>query len=158
MADAHLLTDIRIALHNAQFRPVYSVDVERRRTASDQGQRMLSDLATTSGKDNLAQAIILRLLTPRGELAALAHPEYGSRLHEVVGARNTETTRNLIRLHILEALRHEPRIEKVIEIEVAPHPAPRSDERGRHLVLVRLTVKPIGGTDRLELGPFTLEL
>lgn len=158
MADPHLLTDIRLTLHNAQLRPVYSVDVEHRRVATRQGQRVLADLGTITGKDNLAQAIILRLLTPRGELSALAHPEYGSRLHELVGERNTETTRNLVRLHILEALRNEPRIEEVTEIEVTPHPAPRSDERGRHLVLVRLTVKPIGKTDRLELGPFTLEL
>ena len=55
------------------------------------GAHTLLDYSTLDGRDNLAQAIVMRLLTPRGELAELGHPEYGSRLNELLGAPNTET-------------------------------------------------------------------
>ena len=69
----------------------------------------------------------MRLLTPRGELAELGHPEYGSRLHELIGTPNTETRRGLAKLFVLEASRQEPRIEKVIEVTVTPHPDRRNE-------------------------------
>ncbi len=94
----------------------------------------------------------MRLLTPRGELAALGHPEYGSRLHELIGRQNTETTRNLVKLHILESLAAEPRIEEVVELAVTPAPGTR--ER----VNVLLQVRPVGETAVVAIGPFTLEL
>ena len=39
------------------------------------------DLAVATGRENLAQALLNRLHTRRGALAALGHPGYGSRLH-----------------------------------------------------------------------------
>ena len=51
-----------------------------------------------------------------GELAALGHPDYGSRHHELIGEPNVERTRNLIKLYVLQALRREPRIEKVLAL------------------------------------------
>lgn len=59
------------------------------------------DMGVVRGKQNLAQAVIIRLLTPLGELSPLGHPEFGSRLHEVIGRQNTETQRHLARLYIL---------------------------------------------------------
>ena len=47
------------------------------------------DLDTVSGRTNMAQAIVNRLLTRRGELSKLGHPDYGSRLHELVGNSTT---------------------------------------------------------------------
>ena len=150
--DPQLLTDIRLALRHSELRPVYVADTVERRVTTRQASRVLADLALVSGRDNLGQAVLMRLLTPRGELAELAHPEYGSRLHELIGRPNTETTRNLARLYILESLQQEPRIEKVLEVVVAPSPGTRDR------VDVRLRVQPIRPAGALSLGPFTLEL
>jgi phage baseplate assembly protein W len=153
--DPHLLTDLRLALRHASLRPVYGVGEMERRVTTRQATRVLTDLALVAGRDNLGQAILMRLLTPRGELAELAHPEYGSRLHELIGRQNTETTRHLVRLYILESLAQEPRIAKVLEVAVAPSPGTRDR------VDVLLRVQPIGPNGRngaLSLGPFSLEL
>ena len=147
-----LLSDIRLRLQYAQLRPVYTTDVDRRRVVVQNQSRNLTDLGRVSGRQNLEQAIILRLLTPRGELAALGHPEYGSRLHELVGTPNTEATRNRMRLFILESLQQERRIAEVVEASVT------IGSTGRDRVDVRLRVLPIGETEVLDLGPFTLEL
>jgi phage baseplate assembly protein W len=148
--DRHLLTDIRLGLRDARLRPVYTVDIDRRRVPNQDG--LLEDLGLVQGVDNLGQAVLLRLLTPRGELAELAHPDYGSRLHELVGRVNTETTRNLVKLFILESLQQEPRIAKVEEVTVTPS----SGRRDR--VDVSIRVKPIAATTSVTIGPFTLEL
>jgi phage baseplate assembly protein W len=148
--DRHLLADVRLDLRHAALRPVYAPAVERGRTPNGRGR--LVDLGVALGRDNLAQAVILRLLTPRGELEALGHPSYGSRLHELIGRQNTEGTRNLARLHILESLGSEPRIDEVLELVVAPS----SSHRDR--VDVRLAVRPVGVSGAVIIGPFTLEL
>ena len=152
MANAHLLTDIRLDLLHHELRPVYAVATEQRRVATQQRTLEVTDLRTIEGRDNLGQAVIVRLLTPRGELAPLAHPDYGSRLHELIGRQNTETTRNLVKLHILESLAAEPRIEEVVDLIVTP--APRTRER----VDVLLQVRAVGETAVVSIGPFTLEL
>jgi phage baseplate assembly protein W len=148
--DAHLLSDVRIELRQAALRPVYAVATDSRRVPSRGG--VLGDIGVVSGRDNLGQAVILRLLTPLGELAPLGHPEYGSRLHTLIGDRNSDTRRALVRLYILESLALEPRIEEVVEVAVATNPA----QRGGVDVLVR--VRPVGSQDLVRIGPFTLEL
>jgi phage baseplate assembly protein W len=70
-----------------------------------------TDLVTVAGRENLAQALMLRLLTPRGSLAALGHAQYGSRLHELIGRNKTAALRNLCRAFILEVVAQEPRVE-----------------------------------------------
>src|SRR5262245_57940135 len=100
--DAHLLTDIRLEDIDHRLRHVYAA-VEGGGRIQQKPEQLL-DLDIISGRKNLAQAIVIRLLTPRGELEPLGHPEYGSRLHELVGRENTPTTRNLVKLFILEAL------------------------------------------------------
>lgn len=140
MADRHLLTDLRLRLHHADARPVYTVDSDGR------------DLTVIGGRDNLGQAIVMRLLTPRGELTALAHPDYGCRIWELVGRPNTETTRNLMKLHILEALAAEPRIASIEEVSVDAVPGTRGT------VSVEVRVIPAAATTPVVIGPFTLEL
>jgi hypothetical protein len=76
------------------------------------------DLGVVKNKAALAQALILRLMTERGELEGLGHPEYGSRHHVLVGEPNTERNRNLVKLYILECLRQEPRLERVVSLDV----------------------------------------
>ena len=103
---------------------------------------------------DLAQAdqfIVNRLMTRRGELAPLGHPEYGSRHHELVGEPNTERTRNLVKLYVLEALRQEPRIDKVLRCVVHAEPRPRD------VVRIELTVRLLTSATPLDLVvPFEL--
>ena len=73
----------------------------------------LDDAALVAGIDNAVQAVIHRIKTGKGELADLGHPEYGSRHHELIGQPNSEHNRNLVKLYILQALAHEPRIERI---------------------------------------------
>ena len=86
------------------------------------GADRLVDLATYEGVDNLVQALLLRFLTPAGELAQLGHPDYGSQLHELIGELNTETNRNRAKLFVLQALGLEPRVKQVLAVQVAPNP------------------------------------
>ena len=76
------------------------------------------DLVTVDGVDNLIQALILRLLTPVGDLDELGHPDYGSRLHELIGELNTQTNRNRLKMFTLQAFGGEPRIQQVLSLDV----------------------------------------
>jgi phage baseplate assembly protein W len=145
-----LLTDIRLTVRHRALRPVYEFGIDQRRIPNK--DFALQDVGTVTGIDNLAQAIILRLLTPLGELSDLAHPEYGSRLHELIGRQNTATVRNLAKLHILASLQMEPRIEKVLDVKVEPA------KGARDRINVSLSVKPAGDAPTVTIGPFTLEL
>lgn len=78
------------------------------------------DLALLGGADNLKQALLLRFLTPAGELAPLGHADYGSRLFELIGELNTDTTRNRAKLYVLQALAAEARIKEVLSLQVTP--------------------------------------
>src|SRR5262245_23889322 len=154
MADPQLLRDIRIELTHHELRPVYGVPSHKHTLSVAEGSHTLFDYDTIDGRDNLGQAILMRLLTPRGELTELGHPEYGSRLHELIGAPNTETRRSLAKLFVLEALAQEPRVAKVLEVTVSDHPQ-RTDER-RHLVDIVIRVQPAGAAGEVAIGPFTL--
>ena len=143
---AHLLRDIAVHAVHRELRPVY------RLTETIKLPRRAWDFVPRDGLENLAQAVILRLLTPRGELADLGHPEYGSRVHELIGQENNTTKRNLLKLFILEALKLEPRVEKVAELKVEPSPGARST------VDVLLRVKPVGTSTLVTIGPFAIEL
>lgn len=142
----HLLRDLAIHAIHRELRPVY------RPTETQKLPRRDWDFIPRDGLENLAQAVILRILTPRGELAPLGHPDYGSRVHELVGQENNTTKRNLLKLFILEALKAEPRIEKVVELVVGPSPGTRST------VDVLLRVKPVAIADVVTIGPFAIEI
>lgn len=140
MTDAQLLTDLRLRLHEHALRAVYSLDEQD------------GDLTLLSGRENLGQAIVMRLLTPYGEIEALGHPDYGCRMHELFGRPNTDTTRNLVKLHILEALQAESRIDRIDSVTVEPVAGVDT------LALVEIRIVPVGETDVVVVGPFTLEL
>lgn len=110
------------------------------------------DLLLGDGIDNLTQAIANRLKTRKGELKSLGHPDYGSRHHELIGEPNVDRTRNLIKLYVLQALRDEPRIERVLSATVkAEHTPPRD------VVRIELSVRVIGQPVPLNLVvPFSL--
>jgi len=114
------------------------------------GQR---DLEASDGITTFVQAVANRLKTRKGELAALGHPEYGSRHHELIGEPNVDRTRNLIKLYVLQALRDEPRIEKVLAASVRAEHAPPRDT-----VRIELELRVIGTPTPLNLVvPFSLE-
>jgi phage baseplate assembly protein W len=104
------------------------------------------DLNTVSGRQNLAQALILRLLTPLGSLAHLAHPEYGSRLTELIGQLNDATTRNRARLYTLEALAREPRVREPANLTVETSP----DQP--NVLRIGFSVLPVDDSDPLALA------
>jgi phage baseplate assembly protein W len=78
-----------------------------------------NDLQTLTDVDNLKQALLLRFLTRMGDLTQLGHPDYGSRLYTLIGERNTATNRNRAKLYVLEALAAEPRVARVISVDVS---------------------------------------
>lgn len=104
------------------------------------------DLATAGERENLAQALVVRLLTPRGALAHLGHPQFGCRLVELIGRLNNETTRNLARLHTLEALGEEPRVKDTLGLAVRAHPDMPD------VVRIDFSVLPLGDADPLSLS------
>jgi phage baseplate assembly protein W len=111
------------------------------------------DLLVAEGIAAITQAIANRLKTRKGELAALGHPDYGSRHHELIGEPNVVRTRDLIKLYVLQALRDEPRIEKVLRADVAAEHSPPRDSV-RITLSVRLVREPVP----LNLViPFSLE-
>jgi phage baseplate assembly protein W len=105
------------------------------------------DLATVTKRENLAQAIINRLLTRRGELTTLGHPEYGSRLHELVGELNNLRIRALAELYIRDCLAQERRIEKVRYVTFLP------PERGidRHVLKTTIGIKAVGEVQEFSI-------
>ncbi len=109
-------------------------------SAEPPGAREVVDLQVIEGRENLAQALVLRLLTPLGSLADLGHGSYGSRLGELVGRRKTESLRGLCRAFILEALEGEPRIDRrAVGIAFDP-----SQETPSSFV-VEIAVRPLDG-------------
>jgi phage baseplate assembly protein W len=146
--DAHLLTDLRLEPRDALSPPTFRIAD----TQDDLPRPAVYELEAVAERANLAQALTMRLLTPRGELAALGHPAYGSRLHELLGRPNTATSRGLVRLAVLEALTAERRIAAVVSVEVNPVAS------APHNVAVEAVVQPIPPGEVVRIGPIILEL
>jgi phage gp46-like protein len=110
------------------------------------------DLETLTADNNLKQALLLRFLTRRGELEALGHPTYGSRLFDLLGERNTIGNRNRAKLYVLEALAMEPRVAEVLRVSVETNRADRSQ------IDITVSLRPIYTDTPLNLVfPFFLE-
>ena len=103
-----------------------------------------TDLGLVSGRENLGQALILRLLTQKGALGSLGHPEYGSRLVELIGQLNNETTRNLARLYTIEALSQESRVAQLLDLNV------EASESSPDTLRINFAVLPLN--DDMPLG------
>lgn len=152
MAAPQLLSDIALRFIRSDALSIYEVQDQETRTTAGGRVVRVRDLSVSSNLDNLRQAIEIRLLTPKGELAALGHADYGSRLPDLIGQPNTETNRNLAKLYVIEALKQERRIEKIVSVEVTPAPGQRQ------LIKIFLQVKAIGVQSVIDLGPFTIDL
>jgi len=152
MSNKALLTDLKLRLVDSRALSIYRAEKLEKREVLGGRSLKTRDFTLVSDRDNLAQAVIIRLLTPRGELAALAHPDYGSRLPELIGRRRTETTRNLAKLYVIEALKQERRIAEIIQVTVSDMPG------DRHRITIFIQIKPINDSRIIDLGPFTLDL
>jgi phage baseplate assembly protein W len=147
-----LMTDILVvpgfAAHDATALDlVRAVKPARARGSLGAGATEAIDVQTVEARENLAQALVLRLLTPRGSLAALGHAAYGSRLHELVGERKTDALRNLCRAFVLEAVAQEPRVEdKAVSLDFD-----LAAESGSTFVFT-LGVQPRSGGEPIDLG------
>lgn len=115
--DLWLLPDVE--REHSRFPGADLVTAERPERAAPGGAPPV-DLAIVAGVDNLRQALLLRFLTPVGGLAALGHPRYGCRLHELIGELNNDTTRNRAKMFVLQALAEEPRVAEVLSVSVTP--------------------------------------
>ncbi|HTY90423.1 MAG TPA: GPW/gp25 family protein [Methanocella sp.] len=145
MSDAELYgSDIRLNLETSTDYVGMGADLSVNRKG---------DIQTISGRENLGQALLQRLLTRRGELASLGHPWYGSRLHELIGRPNNQETRDLVRLYAKECVKQEPRVREIVEITVSPQ---GGNPNG---VVLDITVVPIKSNIPMNLiFPFYLEM
>lgn len=110
------------------------------------------DLDIYSDANNLVQALFLRFLTPVGEMEPLGHPDYGSRLSELIGELNNETNRNRAKLFTLQALQAEPRIKEIRSVDVTQNRADRT------IMDIKISVLPVDSDTLLNLVfPFFLE-
>ncbi|MFK8184559.1 MAG: GPW/gp25 family protein [Phormidesmis sp.] len=119
-------------------------------------QNRQRDLAVVNGRENLTQALINRLHTRKGELTALGHPDYGSRLYQLIGELNNQRTRTRTELYVRESLAQESRISEIIDIQFQPTAQSPTIEARTTLVMT-ITVQPIDDEALLTLD-FSLNL
>ena len=98
------------------------------------------DIALARGDDNIVQALALRLKVRRGELAALGWPDYGSRLHELIGEPDLPRTRLKAQVFARDAIEADPRVQQVEAVDVLRIPGER--QTLRLMLAVRLIVAP----------------
>lgn len=98
-----------------------------------------SDLAVVSHADNLRQALLMRLLARRGELAHLGHPDYGSRIDEFMGANLDRLELARLERFVHRTLMSDSRVAAVTWLQVRA----RADTPGA--VDVEATVRAVGG-------------
>lgn len=94
------------------------------------------DIETVSGADNLAQALMMRILVDRGDLGPLGHPRYGSEVSTLIGKPLDRENLELLRRFVKVALLRDPRVESVPSVRVSA----RADIPGAVDVVAR--VKP----------------
>jgi phage baseplate assembly protein W len=94
-------------------------------------------LAEVAGRDNLVQALTLRLLTPYG--SDPFDTGYGLSAGEALtGPQSPRMVRELLRLEIVRTLAADPRVAEVLDVRFAPveHTARRAWEAEVDLELV----------------------
>jgi phage baseplate assembly protein W len=98
------------------------------------------DLTLAVGNDNIVQALTLRLRVRQGELAPLGWPDYGSRLHELIGEPNLPRTHLRLQAFARQAVEADPRVVRVEDARTTVTPGER--DTVRLLLDVRLIDEP----------------
>lgn len=120
--------------------------------ATDLSVKRTGDLETVEGRDLMIQAIRHRLLTRKGEIASLGHPEYGSLLEEVIGEPNIPDTHRIIETLIRDCLKYETRIKNIISVKASP------SDKEKDVVHIFVHVELSGEGDELKITyPLYLE-
>jgi len=101
------------------------------------------DLAQIRYGANLIQSLVNRLRTQIGELEL--HPNYGSRLPEIIGTNATTSTLSLIQLHVRESLLQEPRVDEILSI------VPSFRDVNNQIIDIGITVSAINQLEPLNL-------
>ena len=99
------------------------------------------DFAKISDRENLKQAILLRLSTEKGEYFV---SDYGSELYSVVGKSFDQLLKNRIIGYVNETLLQEPRITSFEVLDVV-------FDSGKKQITVSISVLPEGETTYLNL-------
>jgi phage baseplate assembly protein W len=102
------------------------------------------DIEQVSGTHNLRQALALRILVGRGELAEVGHARYGSRVADLIGEPLDRTNLELLRRYVRQALKEDPRVADVTRVVV------RKRDRAPGIVDVEASVKAIND-EQVEL-------
>ncbi|MEM7112369.1 MAG: GPW/gp25 family protein [Chloroflexota bacterium] len=109
-------------------------------------QTAQSGVALVAGDDSIRQAVLLLLMTKRGE--RVMRPSYGCDLHRLMFAPNNDATANIAEYYIRTALAQwEPRVDLVA---LAATPSPTRP----NILEIRLDyqVRTTGHTERLDLS------
>lgn len=138
-------TDLRVILGPPMA--AHDSDALDLRLGAGVADRRLDGPELLSGRHNLGQALILRLLTPRGTLAGLGHAGYGSRLHELIGEPRTEASRARCKAYVLEVVAQEPRVD-----DSAVAFGFDLESEGPSELRFSLTVRPVDGSEPVTVG------
>jgi phage baseplate assembly protein W len=101
------------------------------------------DIELTQSTDNISQALTLRILVRRGELTRLGWPDFGSRVHELIGEPNNLRTRTRLMAFARSAIEGDPRVVEVTNITAEP--------TERSLVRLEMDVQLISEPNPLNL-------
>ena len=99
----------------------FGVDLELAPTAGgvrDVRATAGGDLNVVRDSEAAVQGLTMRLLVRRGELAQLGWPDYGSRLHELIGEPDVPRTRLRLAQYAREAVAADWRVEDVTDVTV----------------------------------------
>lgn len=92
------------------------------------------DFAVIEGRNNLLQAIISRLLTAKGEYI---ETNYGSEIRKILSLGNLELVKTRLNGYIVEALKQEPRVDKIEKIDIT------FSGTNSNIANINLTILPI---------------
>ncbi len=121
-------------------------------TGFDFGVARGGDLALAEGIANIEQALKLRLLVRKGEMAPLGLATYGSRLHELLGEPNNQRTRVIAMGHARSAIEQDPRVDKVLEVQADSPPGDRDTLRLTMTIRMIASNTPVNLVFDLRLG------
>jgi len=110
------------------------------RVVADISMRRTGDIEIVEGRELMVQAIRNRLLTRKGELAPLGHPEYGSLLEDIIGEANTPDTHRVMEILVRDCLRYESRIRNIVSVTAIPS----TENRDEVFISVHVELAPEG--------------
>lgn len=111
---------------------VYELDMGI--VSGDLGADENGDFLVFTGRENLRQALVHRVITDRGEL--LWHPEYGTLIRSLIGVVNGPTASTLAAKYVEATLRADSRVREVPSVIA---------EVSGDIIRVSATVVPITG-------------